>query len=131
MRTSLRLILAVALVGSAACGSDVTRVVGTKLPGTWSQDLDVPGSTRVMTLSVQDTTVTGTGTWALEAGGSGNLSVFGLIRDQHVTLVIAQDNDAILQFTGEVPQANVLTGTLANGADMETATFRRIQVDPH
>lgn len=130
MRTSFRLVLAASLLASAACGSDVTNTLETKLPGTWSQDFDVAGNARVMMLSVIGSTVTGTGSFAGEAGPSGNLTVTGNVSGSQVALQIAQDNGDTLRFNGALPAGNRLTGSLVDSGDSVVATFERIQTDP-
>lgn len=133
MRTSHRLMLAAAILGSVACGSSVgpnSNVVASELPGTWSQNLDVPGSERVMMLSVNDTTVSGTGSWADEAGPAGNLTVTGYINGAQIVLQIAQDDGIVYHFLATLTSINLLSGSLFTTSDPVGATFGRIQQDP-
>jgi hypothetical protein len=131
MRTSLRLVLAGSILATAACGSNVTNSLPSSLTGTWSQDFDAVGSARVMMLSVAGATVTGTGSFAGEAGPSGSLTVTGHVTGSHVELQIAQDDGVTLQFDGTVPAGNTLSGSLTEPGDSSAVTFERIQVDPH
>lgn len=134
MGKSHRLMLAFALLGSAACGRnpDLTNpnVIEANLPGMWSQTIDVPGSLTVMTLSVSDTTVSGAGTWVREAGPGGSLAVTGYVTGSHVVLEIALDDGEVLHFNATMPAIDVLSGSLFTTGDPVPATFTRIQQDP-
>jgi hypothetical protein len=131
MRAFLRLVLAGSLLASAACGSDATNTLESSLRGTWSEHFDIAGNARVMMLSVVGATVTGSGSFAGEAGPSGNLTVTGVVAGSHVALQIAQDDGTTLMFDGTVPTGNTLTGSFAEPGDTAAVTFERIQVDPH
>ncbi len=126
------LVFAAALViaaGASACGksADITDpiVIARELGGTWSQVGLVPGSSTVFTLTVSDTTITGTGTFALEAGASGPLTVSGVIAGTQVNFDIVTSLGLTEHFTGQLTATNVLTGSLRTNSDPVTATFHR------
>ncbi|HEY7877722.1 MAG TPA: hypothetical protein VIC55_05835, partial [Gemmatimonadaceae bacterium] len=80
--------------------------------------------------SVRDTVVSGTGTWADEAGPSGNLTVTGFLRGSQIVLQIAQDDGETLHFNGTLTSIDVLGGSLFSTGDPVVATFERLQQDP-
>lgn len=154
MANSRQLVAAVALVVSAACSNTVDlsdpRVVATELRGTWSQSFTVPGVSTVLHLSVSGTTITGTGTFAEEAGPSGTLSITGAITDAptpglsiaganatqqagppFVTLFLSRSDGLLGHFSGALSSINSLTGSLLytsatlTAVDPILAEFRR------
>jgi hypothetical protein len=128
-----RLILAVALGSAAACSSngitDSNRVAA-ELRGTWTQTGLGAGSSRVLTLQVTGTTVTGTGSYSGEAGPFGNLTVTGSITGTTITLTIAQDDDVTYHLNATLASPNELTGSLFTTGDPVEVSFQKIQVDP-
>lgn len=140
MSYSRHLVTALMLAASAACSSklDLTDpvVIATELRGTWSRTFDAPGNSTVWQLSVRDSTITGSGTFAGEAGPSGTLSVAGqIVTGQHsgplVQIDFAQDNGPVGHFTGTLTGAETLYGSVWYSAtglgigDPVVATFRR------
>ena len=83
--------------------------------GTWMQRGAVVGSSLVLTLQVQGTTVTGTGTYSIEGGRSGALTETGTISGEMLSLTIAYDYGESAQFAGQTESASVLSGTLHFG----------------
>ena len=128
-----RLILALALGSVAACSSSgVTNpnTIAAELRGTWTQTGLGVGSSRVLTLHVTGTTVTGTGTYSGEAGPSGNLTVTGAITGTNITLTLAQDDNVTYHLNATLASPNVLTGGLFTTSDPVEVSFQKIQVDP-
>lgn len=127
-----RLMLAVGLVTVAACSSsDITNsnTVAADLRGTWTQTGLGAGS-RVFTLQVVGTTVTGTGSYSIEAGASGTLTVTGSISGTNIMLNLAQDNDVTFHLNATLATPHTLTGSLFTTGDPVVATFQKIAVDP-
>ena len=132
------LVAALTLAVSTACSNSVDladpKVIAQELPGTWSRIIAL-GSSTVLQLTVHDSTVVGTGTFAGEAGPSGTLSVTGKITTgdfgPSVTIDFVQDNGPIGHFTGSLTAANALYGSVfytATGfgtGDPVPATFVR------
>jgi hypothetical protein len=132
-------VAALVLAVSAACSNAVDlkdpNVVASELRGTWSRDFGAPGSSTVFVISVQDLTVTGTGTFANEAGPSGTLSLSGQVTTQQmggarVQLDFAQTDGFTGHFGGSLTNTNTLDGIVWYSsttitADPVTATFRR------
>jgi hypothetical protein len=89
----------------------------------------------VFVVSVQDLALTGTGTFADEAGPSGTLSLSGQITTQQmgrplVQIDFAQTDGFTGHFSGTLTDANTLDGIVWGSlggiiADPVTATFRR------
>ena len=128
-----RLMLAVSLVSVAACSSSGLtdpNTIAADLRGTWTQTGLGVGSSRVFTLQVMGTTVTGTGSYAGEAGPFGNMTITGSITGARISLDFAQDDDITFHLNATLSSSRMLTGTLLNGSDSAAATFQKIQVDP-
>ena len=134
-----QLAAALVLAVAAACSNPVDlndpNVVALELRGTWSRSFDIPGNSTVFVISVQDLTVTGTGTFAGEAGPSGTLALTGQVTTQQmgrplVQIDFAQSDGFVGHFTGVLTDTNSLDGIVwgsSSGiiADPVTATFRR------
>jgi hypothetical protein len=114
-----RLAIALLLVASAACSNSVDladpNVLAQELRGTWSRII-APGSSTVLQLTVQDSTIAGTGTFAGEAGPSGTLVVTGRIATgdfgPFVTIDFAQSNGPVGHFTGGLTAPDTLYGSV-------------------
>jgi hypothetical protein len=134
-----QLVAALVLAVAAACSNPVDlndpNVVALELRGTWSRSFDIPGNSTVFVISVQDLTVTGSGTFAGEAGPSGTLALTGQVTTQQmgrplVQIDFAQSDGFVGHFTGVLTDTNSLDGIVwgsSSGiiADPVTATFRR------
>ena len=113
------LVVALTLAASTACSNSVDladpNVIAQELPGTWSRII-APGSSTVLQLTVHDSTITGTGTFADEAGLSGTLVVTGRITTgdfgPFVNIDFTQSNGPIGHFTGGLTAANTLYGSV-------------------
>lgn len=113
------LAFAFALAAGTACSNSVDladpNVIAQELRGTWSRIIG-PGSSTVLQLAVQDSTIAGTGTFAGEAGPSGTLVVTGRITTgdfgQLVNIDFTQSNGPIGHFTGRLTAANTLDGSV-------------------
>jgi hypothetical protein len=86
------------------------RGIATALPGTWAQSQQF-GST-VFHLVVTDTTLAGDGTFALEAGASGTLTVQGSISAPNVTIVFTRSDGLVGHLGAQLVAKNVLRGVL-------------------
>lgn len=132
------LVAALTLTVSTACSNSVDltdpNVIAQELSGTWSRII-APGSSTVLQLTVHDSTIAGTGTFAGEAGPSGTLSVTGKIATgdsgPFVSIDFVQDNGPIGHFIGSLTATNTLYGSVfytATGfgtGDPVPATFVR------
>ena len=131
-----------ALLFAACAGSDralplelqqasANRAVAAQLNGTWVEQNLVIGSAFVLQFTAQDTIVTGTGTYAIEAGRSGTLTVSGVVHDQQrLHLDIVYDYGPQSQFDGSLADQNALKGVLHYGppsalSPSYAATFSR------
>ncbi|HET9985347.1 MAG TPA: hypothetical protein VFQ38_17230 [Longimicrobiales bacterium] len=100
------------------------------LTGSWVRVQNVIGSSLRMTLSAHGATVTGTGSYAIEAGRSGTLAVSGAIAGTSIHLDVAFDYGTFAHFDGTLAAADVLSGGIKYGpADGEqptvAVTFRK------
>ncbi len=108
MSLSVRPLFALALVTSLiACSSDSTGLTESqqtaeRLKGTWAEPFTIPGSSFIMTLDTQDTTVTGTGFFSYEAGPAGTLSVTGTVSGEQVDLDVTYSTGLHEHFRGGV-----------------------------
>ena len=115
-----QLAVALSLVASAACSNSVDladpNVIAQELRGTWSRTFDAPGNSTVLQLTVHDSTIAGTGTFAGEAGPSGTLAVTGQITTgdfgPHVNIDFVQSNGPIGHFTGTLKAVDTLDGSV-------------------
>jgi hypothetical protein len=115
MSKSLRLAVALALATFAgACGADdVTRplTVADQLRGAWAESALYPGISTVITLAVADTTITGTGTYTIEAGRPGTIAVTGMITaGTNVALDLTRSDGGITHFRGTLSSPDSLSG---------------------
>jgi len=94
---------------------DVTgdRLGNPVFSGTWAHTAIGPVYRESMTLSQAGAHVTGTGTYAIEAGRSGPTTVDGTISGGTLTLTITRDYGLVESFTGRLTDATHLAGTLA------------------
>ena len=115
MSKLLRIAVAVAFATSAgACGlEDVTGplTVAEQLRGTWAESALFPGISTVITLAVADTTITGTGTYTIEAGRPGTIVVAGMVTaGTTVDLELARSDGWIGHFRGTLSSRDSLSG---------------------
>jgi hypothetical protein len=132
-------VAALVLSVAAACSNPVDlndpTVVAAELRGTWARSFSVPGVSTVFVISVQDLTVTGSGTFANEAGPSGTLAITGHVTTQQtgrplVQIDFAQSDGFTGHFEGTLTDTDSLYGSVWYSsagitADPVTATFRR------
>jgi hypothetical protein len=117
MRPPVRSILALPIIAAlAACtaaspGSLTDpNAVASDLRGTWSDTVSYPGISTIMHLAVVDTTVSGAGTYAIEAGRSGTLTVTGVISGADVKLDLLRDYGLLAHFSGRLSVPTMLGG---------------------
>jgi hypothetical protein len=130
MHRSLVFIAALAFAaGASACkkADNLTdpNVIAHDLGGTWARVGTVVGSSTVLTLSVADTVISGTGTFALEAGASGTLTVSGVIAGTVVKFDIVTSIGLTEHFNGQLTSPGMLSGSLWTDSDPVATTFRR------
>ena len=65
-----------------------------------------------MTLSQVGAHVTGTGTYAIEAGRAGPTAIDGSVAGSTLTLTITRDYGLVESFTGELTNTTLLVGTI-------------------
>jgi hypothetical protein len=136
MSHSRRVTITLALVALvSACSADVIAdTTGNELTGTWSQSFSIPGPSTVIALAVADTTVAGTGTFAIEAGQSGTIAVTGMISSgETVDLDLTRSDGWIAHFRGTLVTHDSLSGymwghstTMIGIGDPAPAAFHRV-----
>lgn len=114
MRYSVRSLVSVALAaGVLACSSESltqSESIAVRLAGTWSAAFDIPGNSLILLLSAHDATVTGTGTFAGEAGPSGTLTVDGKVTGATIDLDMLYDSGQRMHFRGDLTALDHLNG---------------------
>jgi hypothetical protein len=112
-----RVLNAGAAVLFLACGSDSVAAVRPPAfyAGTWARVENVLASQLTMTLVVVETTVTGSGSFSIEAGRSGTLSVSGVVTSGVVKLDLAFDYGEQAHFQGTADASGRLAGTIKYG----------------
>ena len=114
----------VAIVAIQGCGSGggnnapQVNTIGL-IVGKWAipRALSVPGSSTTLDLHLTGTTVYGTGTYAIEAGRSGVLTVNGSSSGSIFELTFAYDYGVIASYKGTLPDANDMTGMFQEGSN--------------
>ena len=123
------LALTIALALPTACGGDISDPASpTTAAGDWLQARLVPGSSMLLHLTLRDTTVTGTGTFSIEAGANGTLTVTGIATSSQVSLDMVQSNGTTAHFRGTLATADSMSGSLYYDRDPIFATFLRLQL---
>lgn len=124
-----------AMVLAPSCNG--TAVAPSALAGQWSHvraAAEPPGFFQSFTLSVSDTTLSGTGTYQGEAGPSGTIDVTGFVSGSsvHLNFVFHQTLPATApdytgSFDGRATSANDLVGTSTiNGGTPASQHFGRV-----
>jgi hypothetical protein len=137
MSKSLLITVAFTLAASAsACrhGDAVTvpHTVAEDLSGTWAESYHLPGVSTVITLAAADSSITGTGTYTIEAGQPGTIAVTGVISaDKTVDLDLTRSDGWIGHFRGSLASRDSLSGyiwfhTSFAVGDPAPASFHRI-----
>ncbi|MEO7082679.1 MAG: hypothetical protein ABI442_02980 [Gemmatimonadaceae bacterium] len=98
----LRIAAAIAaLAALSACDSHGTEpTLRDQLAGQWFENLSVPGAGLYFSLVVVDTTISGSGSFSIEAGPSGTISVTGVVTGGRIKLNIARSIGDTLHFDG-------------------------------
>ena len=119
IRLSAVLLLSGVLAGGLGCGSgnSGTGAITTKsVTGNWATPFSVPGSKTTLALTQLGTGVVGTGTYTIEAGRSGTISVTGTLAGSNFTATLIYDYGTTVTYTGTLPDANDITGTIHSSA---------------
>ena len=94
--------------------------------GTWAADFNIPGAALVLDLTQNDSAVTGTGTYAIEAGRSGALRAVGTYARPAISLRITYDYGRTETFAGFVLDAQHMTGSVSDSVGhTSTLSFTR------
>jgi hypothetical protein len=133
--SKLRLSIAtLALAALSACSrdGDLTdpRVIRDDLRGTWTEPFGVPGARFQFSITVADTTISGSGIFAIEAGASGTSTVSGAIDGQQVHLDFMDSIGRKQHFVGTLTAPDAMSGSfweehVGLGSDPIVVTFRR------
>jgi len=115
-------ILGAACLIVAACSGDLVAPSAKTLQGNWAAMDEVPGSGQLWDLSVQGTSINGTGSWSGEACCAGTISLTGTIAGDsiHVDLTFVVTSSASPRepfhqhFDGALISRTVLRGTVHN-----------------
>jgi hypothetical protein len=114
VRSVARFVIALSLIaGAFACSGDSltqSESIAARLAGTWSAAFDTPGNSLILSLSAHDSTVTGTGTFAGEAGPSGTLTGDGKVTGTTIDLDMLYDSGHQMHFRGNLTGFDHLSG---------------------
>ena len=86
------------------------------LCGTWAAEGLVTGSSLILNIRLHDDTISGTGTYSIEAGRSGVLRLAGGYDPPNITLTLRYDYGYVANFSGTVTGARQITGTLSDAS---------------
>lgn len=109
-RSLLSLCLATLL---CACGGGGSDTLTSPLEAKWSEAQTVVGSSLIMSLHVEGEQVSGTGTYAIEAGQSGTLSVSGTASGTSLIVTLSFDNGHKAIFNGVLSDSGHLDGRIS------------------
>lgn len=113
-----QIFLIVLAVLATACSSarDLTEpnVIEAALPGTWARSNVVPGSGTTLHLAVTQTAISGDGSYLVEAGQGGTLSVQGQIAGAHVIFDITRSDGIVEHYDATLKTHDVLSGNLSS-----------------
>lgn len=98
---------------SIAPGVTGDRLGNQTVTGTWAHTGIGPVYREFMTLTQTGDRITGTGTYAIEAGRTGPTTIDGTLSGKTLTLTITRDYGLTETFTGTLTDATHLAGTLA------------------
>ena len=115
---------AIGLTLLSACGTD--RATGTgvdpsvttnaaAMQGNWQQPVTIPGAAFSFTVTAHDSTVSGVGYYAIEAGRSGTITVTGVAGVRQTTLDFVFDYGTEAHFRGPAVSGPILDGALKYG----------------
>lgn len=126
-------LIALACLATACSGSDLLRPTPQTLQGRWATANNIPGSGESWNLTVQESAISGTGSWSGEACCAGTLSITGTIVGDsiHLDLTVVTTNSATPRapfhkyFDGALTSRTVLQGTVRY--DDGTSGVERLQ----
>jgi len=95
------------------------------LTGDWSQVERFSGVSLVLTLTEQNGSVGGTGTYTLELGSPGTLQVNGTDDGSTIALNLLYDTGGTAVFTGAFIDANDFSGTWTTNGASTAVAFKR------
>jgi hypothetical protein len=111
MLPSLKLPVLLVLFG---CGVDLGPTGS--ISGTWAAPNEIPGSSFILVLTQDGTSVTGTGSWSGEACCQGTMQVAGSfsrgIYGTRVDLSLHYDDGRVRSYDGSVRDASHINGSL-------------------
>jgi hypothetical protein len=118
MRLSLLLLIAAAACSDGTAPAfapcSATPAPASDLCGSWAGQFDVPGAALALDLRAHGDSVSGTGTYRIEAGRAGDLQVDGTYIAPAVHLRLHYDYGAVLRYDGSVEPSQHITGTLTD-----------------
>jgi hypothetical protein len=129
MRKAYFVVLALLAVSACNSGSDLTQpnVIEAALPGTWAISDVVPGSGTTLHLTVTETAISGDGTYAIEAGQGGTLSVQGEIAGSRVIIDFTRSDGIAAHYDATLKTHDVLRGNLSyDSAAPHVVEFHRV-----
>jgi hypothetical protein len=123
----IRICLLAAAFTLAGCGGGDSNGSPPPVDGTWTAASQVVGSSLTLKLTTQSVAVSGTGTYAIEAGRSGTLTVDGKYQPPQVTLSFVYDYGDSASYTATFSDGNRMSGKLTyqNGTSLDTTFVRQ------
>ena len=107
MRRSSVILILLLILG---CGDGLGPAAD--LSGTWAATYSFPGSSLVLTLTQVGASITGTGTYQMEAGPGGTLQVVGTYHRPSFKLTLHFDGAQDQAYVGTVQDGSHITGAL-------------------
>jgi hypothetical protein len=80
--------------------------------GRWAEANLVPGSSNILELLLADSTVSGTGSYTIEAGSGGTTTITGIATSSRVDLDLARSDGVVEHFRGRLVTPDTMSGSL-------------------
>jgi hypothetical protein len=103
---------------SAPCGANPSP--NQDFCQTYVAEDSMPGSPLTISLRIQDTTITGNGRYASEAGTTGAIAISGLLRQPYLDLALSYHDGSVLHYSGRFAPDDRITGALFDTAGHST-----------
>jgi hypothetical protein len=114
------------LAGCHTAGLSITDSQPTSIAGSWMAVYSVRGSSLVFGLEESGSLVHGSGTYAIEAGRQGNVTVTGSFDDPTVKLNLSFDSGQSASFVGRLTTPRIIAGSIMyTGFEPSELSFQR------
>lgn len=104
------LLVALSLAALLGCANGLAPA--NDVSGTWDANYTIPGAGLSLTLAQTNASISGSGSYRIEAGRSGTLQVAGSYQRPNISLVLHYDYGPVYTYSGIVQGDREMSGTL-------------------